>query len=143
MDERKERDAGRGSEGRDSGKGSPAGRKPDKKFCENCGAVIDKEAVVCPKCGVALGDLKEQLLNKQLKKKENSSEKSRLVAILLCWFLGVFGVHRFYVGKIGTGILWLLTLGCLWVGVLVDLILIATGFFKDKDGKALLDWTVD
>jgi ribosomal protein L40E len=115
----------------------------NEKYCENCGALIAKEAVVCPKCGVALGALKEKLAKEQRKKLENSSEKSRLVAILLCWFLGVFGVHRFYVGKIGTGILWVLTLGCLGVGVLVDLILIATGSFKDKDGKPLLDWNVD
>ena len=39
------------------------------------------------------------------------SPKSRLVALLLCFFLGPLGVHRFYVGKIGTGILMLLTLG--------------------------------
>jgi hypothetical protein len=123
-------------------------RSEKEKYCENCGAAIDREAVVCPKCGVALGALKEQILREQARKErrgnaENSSEKSRLVAILLCWFLGVFGVHRFYVGKIGTGILWVLTLGCLGVGVLVDLILIAAGSFKDKDGKPLLDWGVD
>ena len=111
---------------------------PDEKFCENCGAIIHKDAVVCPKCGVALGALKLKL-----KQKENSSDKSRLLALLFCWFLGVFGVHRFYVGKIGTGILWLLTFGCLWVGVIVDLIMIATGKFKDKEGKPLLNWELD
>jgi ribosomal protein L40E len=118
-----------------------AERGENEKYCEHCGAVIDKEAVVCPKCGVALGILKERL--EKRKSLENASDKSRLVAILLCWFLGVFGVHRFYVGKIGTGILWVLTLGCLWIGVLVDLILIATGSFKDKEGKPLLNWDVD
>lgn len=63
--------------------------------------------------------------------------KSKLVTFLLCWFLGVFGVHRFYVGKIGTGILWLLTGGLFGVGILVDMIMILTNSFRDKDGNLL------
>lgn len=73
------------------------------------------------------------------------SEKSRLTALLLCWLLGVFGIggiHRFYVGKIGTGILWLLTGGLFYIGTIIDLIMIAVGDFKDKDGKVLRDWKV-
>ena len=52
----------------------------------------------------------------------------------------MFGVHRFYVGKTGTGIVWLLTFGC-FIGYLVDFILIATGLFYDADGKQVLVWT--
>lgn len=63
--------------------------------------------------------------------------KSKLVTFLLCWFLGAFGVHRFYVGKIGTGILWLLTGGLFGVGILVDMIMILTNSFRDKDGNLL------
>lgn len=63
--------------------------------------------------------------------------KSKLVTFLLCWFLGIFGVHRFYVGKIGTGILWLLTGGLFGVGVLIDMIMILTNSFRDKDGNLL------
>ena len=70
------------------------------------------------------------------------SKKSRLAALLLCWFLGVFGIHRFYVGKIGTGILWLVTLGILGIGVIFDLIVIAIGDFKDGTGKVVRDWGV-
>ncbi|NLW73371.1 MAG: NINE protein [Clostridiales bacterium] len=68
------------------------------------------------------------------------SDKSRLLAALLCFFLGYLGIHRFYVGKIGTGILWLLTGGLLGFGALIDLIVILCGYFKDKEGKYLKRW---
>lgn len=63
--------------------------------------------------------------------------KSKLAALLLCIFLGAIGVHRFYVGKIGTGILWLLTGGVFGIGVIVDIILIATDNFLDGQGNPL------
>lgn len=66
-----------------------------------------------------------------------SSRRNWLLALILSAVLGVFGVHRFYVGKIGTGILWLLTGGCLGIGWLVDLIVIACGRFRDKEGFLL------
>lgn len=65
------------------------------------------------------------------------SSKSKVTAAVLCFFLGCLGIHRFYVGKIGTGILWLVTLGFCGVGVLIDFIMILCGSFKDKDGAAL------
>ena len=68
------------------------------------------------------------------------SQKSRLVALLLCFFLGGLGIHRFYVGKTGTGILMILTLGGLGIWTLIDLIMILVGSFKDKDGKVLFKW---
>lgn len=62
------------------------------------------------------------------------SEKGFVATLLLCLFLGGLGVHRFYVGKIGTGILMLLTLGGLGIWALIDIIMIAVGSFKDKNG---------
>jgi TM2 domain-containing membrane protein YozV len=63
--------------------------------------------------------------------------KSKTTALILCVLLGGIGVHRFYVGKIGTGIVWLLTAGVFGIGWLVDIIMIATGKFKDKQGNLL------
>ena len=68
------------------------------------------------------------------------SEKKRLVAFLLCFFLGYLGVHRFYVGKVGTGIAMIFTFGGLGVWFLIDLIMILAGAFKDKEGKVVATW---
>jgi TM2 domain-containing membrane protein YozV len=69
-----------------------------------------------------------------------ASTKSRLAAALLCWFLGIFGIHRFYVGKVGTGILMIFTLGGLGIWALIDFIVILVGSFKDKQDRVLSNW---
>lgn len=67
-----------------------------------------------------------------------SSEKSFSATLLLCLFLGSIGAHRFYVGKVGTGILMLITLGGLGIWTLIDIIRISTGSFTDKKGCKVL-----
>ena len=76
---------------------------------------------------------KEKLLNSST----ITSTTDWLTLFLLTFFVGVLGVHRFYVGKIGTGFLMLLTLGGLGVWFLVDLILVVTGQFTNKDGEKI------
>lgn len=70
-----------------------------------------------------------------------SKEKRRLDVFLLCFFLGFLGAHRFYVGKVTSGIVWLLTGGLCGIGTLVDFICIIVGSFADKDGRKIERWT--
>lgn len=65
------------------------------------------------------------------------SEKSGIVCLLLLLFLGWFGAHRFYAGKVGTAILFIITAGGLGIWALIDLIMIIMGKFTDSDGSPI------
>jgi len=102
------------------------------KFCHACGAAIDARAEICPKCGV------RQAAGPGM---STATDKRILPLLLMCFFLGWLGVHRFYVGKIGTGIAIILTFGgfCgIWP--LIDLIMIVTGNFTDSQGNKITVW---
>ena len=71
---------------------------------------------------------------------EGVSPKSRLAVTLLAFFLGELGIHRFYLGKIGTAILMILTVGGLGIWCLVDFIMAVAGVMKDKEGKLIKNW---
>lgn len=66
-----------------------------------------------------------------------SGQKSFIATWLLSWFLGFFGVDRFYLGKVGTGVLKLVTIGGLGIWFLVDLILVLCGVQRDASGREL------
>lgn len=63
--------------------------------------------------------------------------KSKIAVLILCIFLGYLGIHRFYAGKVGTGIIWLFTGGCFFVGWIYDIIKIASGTFRDGAGRII------
>jgi len=90
------------------------------QYCSNCGASSDTQAKFCSSCGKS--------------SEAGISEKSFVTTLILAVILGGLGVHRFYVGKIGTGILMFLTLGGLGIWSLIDLIVIALQKFKDSKG---------
>ena len=70
--------------------------------------------------------------------RDDQSERDFTAALLLCFFLGILGVHRFYAGRIGTGFLLLLTGGGFGIWWMVDFVLIATGSFRDDEGLLIL-----
>jgi TM2 domain-containing membrane protein YozV len=70
-----------------------------------------------------------------------TSPKKILPAFLPCLFFGVLGIHRFYVGKVGTGVAQFLTLGGVGVWALINLIMLIVGSFRDNDGRLLTEWT--
>ena len=97
--------------------------------CPNCNSsdvhhrVTEPKPFRCGRCGSEWGA-----------QAPDKSEKSFVATLILCILLGWLGLHRFYAGKIGTGILMLLTGGGFGIWSLIDLIVIATGNFKDGNG---------
>lgn len=108
-------------------------------FCKKCGKEVEDKTEKCPFCGEELKEKQEAPVINIVNTNTNTNTnvmpgyvpKKKSVALVLAIFLGYFGIHRFYVGKAGTGILWLLTLGLFGIGWIIDIILILTGSFRD------------
>ena len=108
------------------------------KFCKFCGAKIPEEAVICTACGKQVEILKtadsgspnivinnaNSNVNSNVNGYIASRSKNKWVALLLCFFLGGIGAHKFYEGKIGMGVLYLFTLGLFGFGVIIDFIVL-------------------
>ena len=106
------------------------------KFCKYCGGKIPSDAVVCTLCGRQVETLvnaqaaspnivinnANQNTNTAAVNAAVSRQRSKWAALLLCLFLGCIGAHKFYEGKTGMGVLYLLTLGLFGISVLIDFI---------------------
>jgi hypothetical protein len=101
--------------------------KAGDKFCYNCKASTNPGTTICMNCGVGLG-----------KGSYSGEGKDWLTTLLLCFFLGALGVHRFYTKHTGIGIAQLLTLGGCGIWALIDLIMIITENYTDADGNKLV-----
>jgi hypothetical protein len=114
--------------------------EPDAGFCTQCGVPMRGGDRYCRNCRWdSQGEPAEQPPPSP-RNLGPASDFNRLTVLLLCLFLGWLGVHRFYVGRSGSGLLWLFTFGFLGVGMIYDLVLIATGEFTDDQGRRLLHW---
>ncbi len=133
----------------------------DSAFCPRCGLQAGTEPRICPHCGTRYhsnacptcgylplrdrapaGETRvvERVVERVPTAAGAVSTKSRLAALLLVLFLGILGIHRFYVGKVGTGLLFLLTAGFFGIGWVIDLILIVCGVFRDRRGLPVREW---
>lgn len=103
------------------------------RSCSVCGHPLETTASVCLECG----HLHPLVPNAS----KLPSERRLLPALLLCLLIGVFGAHRFYAGRTVSGVLQFLTLGGLGIWWLADVILLATGQFRDREGARITEWT--
>jgi TM2 domain-containing membrane protein YozV len=113
-------------------------------FCTSCGKQTDDAAAFCSSCGARLTGHPATAMTSAVSAPlapYQVSDKRVLPAFLLCFFLGLLGIHRFYVGKVGTGLIQLFTGGGLVIWALIDLIMIVTGNFTDKQGNKITQWT--
>jgi TM2 domain-containing membrane protein YozV len=125
------------------------GAKPllGTSFCQGCGAAITPLTEICMKCGTRVAKEEELAI----------SPKSRLATTLLAVFLGAYGAHRFYLGKIGSAVgmlilgiagsltWWVFGIGfvpLIIVGIwaFIDFIYAVTGRMKDKQGRLIKKW---
>ncbi len=106
-------------------------------YCTNCGRDIPTSAAFCPYCGTATGN--QTAPNRPLNPIVDGVQRyDWLTTLILCFFLGTFGVHSFYTKKTGIGVAQLLTFGGFGIWYLVDLIMIITEGYRDGNGNPLV-----
>lgn len=106
----------------------------DTKFCQHCGSRIPRAAVICTSCGCQVQAMQTNTPNiivnnnnanvNQNMNTAYGKQKDKWVAFILCFFFGYLGVHKFYEGRIGSGILYLLTGGIFGIGWFIDTIIL-------------------
>ena len=126
-------------------------------FCSHCGKQIGDDTKFCPHCGAGNQATQQvqqpapqaqpvvvNVVNTNTNTNTNNNSvdmygprKSRWTAFFLCFFLGYLGIHKFYVGKTGSGILYLLTFGLFGIGWAIDTLVLLLGGSRDKWGRPL------
>ena len=132
----------------------------EKFFCPNCGAALEQGVKFCASCGNQLQTAQTAqpaqpaqpaqttqavtvqvgMPQQPVYAHQQASTYSRGLALLLCWFVGFFGSHRFYIGSVGMGVLYLLTGGIFGIGVFIDFFVILFGSMRDGQGRLLVNW---
>lgn len=109
--------------------------------CEYCNSVIEQSAIdtVNEMFHEVTRNVTQNITETPYKE---ISRKSKSTTITLCClgFFGLGGFHRFYAGKIGTGLLWLCTAGCFGIGTIMDLVSIIINKFYDNKDKCISKW---
>lgn len=125
-------------------------------YCPNCGLELRENTQYCEYCGTEQSvknrnrtthhtSTIEVTVNNSSQDRSphpnygNISPKSRLVLIILWFFFGILGFHYFYAGRIGMGLLWLITGGLFGIGWVIDIIVILTGTFRDSYGRPIVN----
>lgn len=117
--------------------------------CPNCGGTIEPGQIKCFKCGSAVQQVMPPVQTQTQQSQQQTGSfaqtipstdepKDWLSTLLMCFFVGYLGVHRFYTGSIAIGLIQFFTLGMCGVWTLVDFILILTGAYRDSSGRKLV-----
>jgi hypothetical protein len=112
-------------------------------YCPDCGSAMAADDRFCSCCRWDAERPTEHAKRPPSPSPRNlgtPSNKNRLTTLVLCLVGGYLGVHRFYAGRIGSGVLWLVTFGLFGVGWIYDIVMIATGEFVDHEAKRILYW---
>ena len=132
-------------------KGCGAQLREDNRYCPYCGKEQEqRSATAGPKQEIHIHNHYDQPRERVVERvvdrvvvqpvyQEPVSSRSRVVMLVLCFFFGVVGAHRFYSGRIMLGLLYLVTGGFLGIGVMIDFFIILLGKPRDSKGR-LIKW---